>query len=79
MTGAVLSVRLPADLVADLDDEATARGVNLSTIVREALERRNTLTGGSLAVTLDPRPAPDAVLSPVSWFDLCDECKERLR
>jgi len=39
--GAVLSVRVTRELGVALDEEARARGVKMSDIIREALERRN--------------------------------------
>jgi hypothetical protein len=45
--GAVLSVRVPMEVAAVVDEYATAHGVTLSEVVREALD--NLLSGGGSA------------------------------
>ena len=46
-----ISLRLPDDLLADLDSEAKAKGVTKSSLVRESLERvlRKSSAGGAVS------------------------------
>jgi len=45
--GAVLSVRVSKELAVSLDEEARARGISLSDVIREALERRYAVTSNA--------------------------------
>jgi Arc/MetJ-type ribon-helix-helix transcriptional regulator len=46
----LITVRLPAPLVADLDAESRVRGVSRSDVVRERLERGDRPSGRAAAV-----------------------------